>query len=422
MNRQLSIGPERIAKRRLEKIQGFPMFSQWVCIFSILLAAMLCVSQRAFRESYIGGGIRHLPTVLFVMGLAFQVASERLFGRKEFRVDLPQVGLSAFAVLAVWSILGSTFAMVVEDVDHHYLTFGVGIALVPLLFWWTHRSLGPLASENVLISAWGLVFASAMLALIFAPATHEVLHELEFLVFPFFLFLWLRFRASVLRLSVLVALVMTAYMTHKWTGYITAGLAVLYVLALGLVDSNRVRRGIGVAKLFGSIGGLLLVVAACVFMYSTRDSMPSGNTSVRLHQYAIALEEIGKAPVFGQFYAGESGILYREYLETKLIPTHSDLIDVLRQGGALAFAIFCIGYGSIVAVLLRAALKKNLTSPIVHATLYLSLSALATIAVNPILLKPMFAMTLWAFLALGSAVAASRFQDEKGWVRSNAAR
>ena len=271
------------------------MFSQWVCVFSILLAAILCVSQRAFQESYVGGGIRHLPTVMFVMGLVFQLASERLFGRKGFRVELPQVGLAAFAVLAIWSILGSTFAMVVEQVDHHYLTFGMGMALVPLLFWWTHRSLGPVVSENVLISAWGLVFASAMLALIVAPATHEVLHELEFLVFPFYLFLWLRFRASVVRLSVLVALVMTAYMTHKLTGYITAGLAVLYVFALGLVESDSVRRGLSVAKLFGLVGGLLLVVAACVLVYSTRESMPSGNTSVRLHQYTIALEEIGKA-------------------------------------------------------------------------------------------------------------------------------
>ncbi len=422
MTKQLSMGSGRIAIQRSEKSQGFPMFSQWICVFSILLAAILCVSQRAFRENYVGGGIRHLPTMLFVMGLVFQVISERLFGRKVFRVDLPKVGLAAFAVLAAWSVLGSTFAMVVEHVDHHYLTFGIGMALVPLLFWWTHRSLGPVVSENVLISVWGVVFVSAMLALIVAPATHEVLHELEFLVFPFYLYLWLRFRAIAVRLSILVALVVTAYMTHKLTGYITAGLAVMYVFALALVDSDRVRRGIGVAKLFGLMGGLLVVVAAGAFMYFTRDSMPSGNTDVRLHQYTIALEEIRKAPVFGQFYAGESGILYREYLEIKLIPTHSDLIDVLRQGGVVAFAIFCIGYGSIVAVLLRAALKRDLKSPVVHATLYLSVSALATIAVNPILLKPMFAMTLWAFLALGSAVAASRVQDEKGWAHSDAAR
>jgi hypothetical protein len=354
------------------------------------------------------------------MGLMFQLFAERLFGRKEHRVDMPGIGLSAFAILATWAILGSVYAIVQEGVEHHYLTFGLGVGLVPFLFLWSHRSLGPLISENILVSVWALVFITAVAAVVLLPRSDEVLHELEFFVFPFFLYLYLKLKGGMGRLAVLLGMAATAYLTHKLTGYMTAGLALPYIFLLNFLEARRVGRKVHVAKLLGFLGGLVLVMAAAMFMYVTRDSMPSGNTNVRLHQYAIALEEIRESPVFGQFYTGESGILYKEYLEVKLVPTHSDLLDVARQGGVVALAMFVIGYGSIVVILLRAAFGDKSDRPIVHATLYLSISALATIAVNPILLKPTFALTLWAFLALGCAVAAPSLRGAEARARTNA--
>jgi hypothetical protein len=286
----------------------------------------------------------------------------------------------------------------------------LGLGLVPFLFWWTHRSLGPLTSEKVLVSVWALLFISAVAAVVVLPSSDEVLHELEFFVFPFYLYLYLRTKGFVGRFAVLVGVVATAYLTHKLTGYITAGLAALYIFMLNVLGTRRVGKNVYAAKVIGLLGGLVLFGAVAILMYSTRDSMPSGNTNVRLHQYTVALAEIRQSPVFGQLYAGESGILYKEYLEVKLIPTHSDLLDVARQGGAIGLVLFAIGYGSIVMLLVRAAFGSKANMPIVHATLYLCLSALATIAVNPILLKPTFAMTLWAFLALGCAVAAPRLR------------
>ena len=78
-----------------------------------------------------------------------------------------------------------------------------------------------------------------------------------------------------------------------------------------------------------------------------RDYLPSGNANVRLHQYYGALGEFMRSPLWGQRYTGVSGFAIRQGSETLTIPTHSDVLDLLKAGGLLGFVFGCLESSSL---------------------------------------------------------------------------
>ena len=66
------------------------------------------------------------------------------------------------------------------------------------------------------------------------------------------------------------------------------------------------------------------------------------------------MRQFVQSPLWGNAYLAGSGEAYRESFRLLNIPTHSDVIDILKHGGLIGFALFCRGYWKILALINRA--------------------------------------------------------------------
>ena len=153
-----------------------------------------------------------------------------------------------------------------------------------------------------------------------------------------------------------------------------------------------------------------VTIAALGFVYF-QEYLPSGNANVRLHQYELALDSFVDSPIWGKAYTGSSGEFFVENSRAYNLPTHSDLIDLLKQGGLIAFSLWALGMFKSIRLFLREGLRSPTAKPFFHAMAFMSMATIFSMAVNPLLLKPPFAFVIWGVLALAISIASD---DRKG--------
>jgi O-antigen ligase len=119
------------------------------------------------------------------------------------------------------------------------------------------------------------------------------------------------------------------------------------------------------------------------------------------------LDRFIESPLWGTLFAAESVekfSLYSIGIAGNVLPTHSDVMDLLAHGGILAVLLWAIGLGRIAwlaaTTVLRARALDDPWAPYAHALAMMSLAGVITYAFNPILLKPSMAYLLWTNLGL----------------------
>ena len=144
-----------------------------------------------------------------------------------------------------------------------------------------------------------------------------------------------------------------------------------------------------------------------------RHLLPSGNIDVRMKQYEAAMRQFIESPIWGSAYTAGSGEAYREYFRVLNIPTHSDVLDILKHGGLIGFALFCWGYWKIFALINRA-VSATRSDALLNAYFvgvrFFAVTALLSFSLNPLLLKGPFLVVIWGNLglAVGMALTATR--------------
>ena len=150
-----------------------------------------------------------------------------------------------------------------------------------------------------------------------------------------------------------------------------------------------------------------LVLVAGYYYYSSTviKFTPPGNIDFRLHQYEVAWKEFQEAPVFGKFFTGETGIDFSLWADPRFggtaLPTHSDVLDLLRGGGAVAFLLW---FTAITIAHVRAVLELHRARrehrwreghDLLTWLVLTNLSAVVVYSFNPLLAKTGLALMIW---------------------------
>ena len=390
--------------------------TEWLVLGVMALATMISMSAPLF-------GIPLHRTILnhFSLSLLGPVLLVHLVGLALNRRPPPYAELFAICLplllLATYALLGSAVAKWELKERDTYLTFGVYTALLPL-----YAASVPTLLQRLRYWALGLItiWVFFSLAALFGEgvriSTKETLHEIEYVVVSGFLILYYAARSKAVKLLAFAMLLAAAVLNQKLTGYIIAAMAVIHiVVAAGwrrLLPQWRAAYGVGAVVFTAAV-----VAALALLYFEFRHLLPSGNVAVRMKQYEAAMRQFIESPIWGSAYTAGSGEAYRESFRVLNIPTHSDVLDILKHGGLIGFGLFCWGYWKIFALINRAVSATRALGPN-HALLnayfvgvrFFAVTALVTFSLNPLLLKGPFLIVIWGNLglAVGMALTATR--------------
>jgi hypothetical protein len=270
---------------------------------------------------------------------------------------------------------------------------------------------GTAAPETLLRGYCGILLVAALVMSVRLVANfgvRQVYHEQIFLVIPMAALLVVPDGRGILRWIGCAVLLSMAWFSHKYTAYLIGALTVVYlVLVVALRPLGRRPALQRAAVLYWCL--LLGLAAAGLFAHFAQQSptgLPSGNPEYRLHTYAAAWERFTDSPVWGTLFAAEAVerfSLYAIAAARSVLPTHSDLLDLLAHGGIAAAALLVFGLARAARLAWRNLLRPlpdDPWAPYVHALALLTVAGLATCAFNPILLQPPMAYLLWSSLGL----------------------
>ena len=359
------------------------------------------------------GSVRHLalalsaPAVLLALTLRAALP-ERAPGPSPVAAPL---GVAwPLALFALMALAGSAYARLVNGVDSTFLVYGLYSTMLFLSAAMVVQCRSPLAFARAYFA---LLLPAALLmsaALVAFAGVRQVYHEEIFLVVPMAALAFGSQRGFLLRWGGAAFFLSMGWFSHKLTSYAVAALTAGYLAAFIWLPRLAPRRSLGAlaAAYWGALG--LAGALAGAVLYAMRNGgagQPSGNLEFRLHTYLAAWERFLDSPLWGDWFAREAVdkfTLFDVGVSHNMLPTHSDLLDMLANGGLLAFGLFI---GGIAAIALHA--WRRLLNPAAlgrpeaayaHALALMSISAVVVCAINPILLQPQMAALVWSNLGV----------------------
>lgn len=212
-----------------------------------------------------------------------------------------------------------------------------------------------------------------------------------------------------LRISLVALFVLGQIFTFKNTGFLTALLTVFYLAVIPAAWLGLRENVWSIIRTLGLIYFTLLIVVFLLLLPFFQDSLPDGSLHVRLYTYGLRWDQFLEQPLFGKMFYGSPLI---EVPGTNLvIPSHSDLMDILAFGGIVGTLSFMTGAMSLFFFLGQIRqLKAQRDIAIVMHILTFSL-AIVTVF-NVVLLQPKMAGFLWMGLAVLTGLKSRAFRTQ----------
>jgi hypothetical protein len=354
---------------------------------------------------------KHLALALSLPALAAAMLGARRAGAPRGWAPLVRVTAALWPLLALafFVIAGSLHARLGAGIQNTFLNVGLYMLMAGAAALLTLVSADPgrLARAYCGLIAIAAVIMSA--GLIANYGVRQVYHEQIFLVIPIAVLCFMRVRAAFVRWAgVLFFLAMAAF-SHKYTAYFTAALTVAYLACAvaypRLASRPPVERA---AVVYWSCLAALAAVAVLVHL-GTRGSLdlPTGNPEFRVHTYLGAWERFQASPLAGTLFATEAVekfTPFRTGIADNILPSHSDVLDLLANGGVLAIVLWAYGLARIARIaranLLRPRHLAHPWAPEAHTLAVMSAAGVIAYCFNPILLQPSMAYLLWTHLGL----------------------
>lgn len=392
------------------------VWSEYLLLAALALALMgAALPADWFRPA--GGPMRHAALLLTLPALVLGVAASRIDAPLAPRRAHAAVGSVAWPLvaLALAIVAGSLYARIANETRETFLNLGAYMLLTPIVARVVVASAAP---ERLAAAFMKLLVATALLMcgpLVASHGVTQVYHEQIFLVLPAGVYAWFALRSRALAWLAFAGFLSMAWFSAKNTSYIIAVLMVLYVAAADWMP--RLRRRAFAHRAFGRYLAMLGVAAlalAIAFLVMHRERfLPSGNVEYRLFTYEAAWEAFRVSPFWGSAFTAPTVSefpLYEIGIAGNRLPTHSDLMDLIAHGGALAAlawlaSLLRIG-GRVRAALAPRAGTGSTHDAALHGLTAMSLAAVVVYAFNPILLQPPLAWLVWAPLGvlLGAAL------------------
>ena len=382
-------------------------FTDWLLLGVVAFAYFISVSSPLFGIQLHLTVLNHFPLAMLgpVMALHMLGISINQSGQRWAPIAAVVWPLVA---LAIYALIGSGVAKWTLGVEDTYLTFGVYLLLLPLFAASVPGHMARARTFAIGLMAISIFFAfAALVGEVARFGVTGLLHEIEYLVIAGFFFLYYAFRAPTIKILALVLLIASAVVNSKLTGYIIATLAVIYIFVdIGwrrLLPNWR-----GAYVIFASVLTLAVVCVLTFLYFEFREFLPSGNVNVRSAQYLVAWQEFLASPVWGHAYLAGSGEDFKSGYSLLYIPTHNDVLDILKHGGLIGLTLFVLGYFAIFRVLNRA-ISATRAEPVWRAffvgSRFFQITALITFSLNPLLLKGPFLIVIWGTLGMALGLA-----------------
>lgn len=382
-------------------------FTEWLLVAVLAVAYLFSMSSPIFGIQLQISSIKHLPMILLAPALALHFIGV-LINRS--RIDLAGI----FAV--TWSLVlmaclvttGSLVARQALGVVETFLALGVYLLLLPIFAAVPARHVDAVPWAKAVVVLW---IGAGLAGLIGETARFTgqggLLHEIEFIVASAFFLMFYVVRSVPIKVIALLLMVVAAALNQKLTGYILTIAALLYML----VGWGWARTGPRARGFYISLAGMFVVAVVCALAlgyFEFRAVLPTGNPEVRLQQYELAIRQFVASPIWGSAYLEGSGEVFVENTRAMNIPTHSDLLDMLKHGGVIAFGLFFWAYWLIFRVLSRAiavSRQHHLLHAFFTGVRFFQFGALVTFSLNPLLLKGPFQIVICSSLGLGVGLA-----------------
>ena len=351
--------------------------------------------------------LKHIPLLMFLPAFAFYIVGRIIAGMPRIDFSGLITWLWPFLLIGIFATLGSLYARFVLDIQETFLGLGIYLLLMPLFFIFGREVGNTDKAVKPLLLLWGVASCVSVVGSVRYFSEGAVLHSIEFLVQPFFLYCFFAQKKTSGKVFTFILLALVTVLTQKLTGYINGVSAISYI-GIAYLDANAsvkwktTIRWISVALLICTIS------LSLVGFFYFREYLPSGSVEIRLHQYNNVFSAFLDSPIWGQAYTAPSGEVYVEYTHSLNIPTHSDILDLLKQGGVIALGLWLIGTISSIRLFLRCAATSSKTGPFFHAMAFLTISTALNCAVNPLFLTPTYAFVIWGSLALALGIATDR--------------
>ena len=393
------------------------VWSEYCYLFCVVVALALVIvppewnfyGRRVIRQLPLFGSI--LCALLCFLGRKLSMPNEPLLSaRVAIRTLLP------LAVLALWIVIGSLHARTVENFQSTFLNFGLYMSAAITAALIVSSSAAPtrLAQFYLRLVVCAALTMSVVLALSFGK--REIYHEQIFLVIPIAVVCAISARSRALTWLACAFVLTTALLSRKNTSYLIALLTVFYIAAF--LWLNTIKRAPSIKQLWAHylafVGVLIVAAAGCYVLYNRERYLPSGNVEFRSFTYRAAWQQFLDSPLWGTSFSAESirkFTLYTIGISRNRLPTHSDVMDLLANGGLLAVTLWLWSYFRAGVFAFRRVLAPRFLhypwAPHAHAFAMISVAAVATYAFNPILLQPEMAFLTWSTLGFLVGLAAS---------------
>jgi len=352
----------------------------------------------------------------FALMIALPAIAATLIGRKLGTPLQPRRYL-AEPLRAAWPIFvlallimgGSAYARFMLDIQSTFLNVGLYMLLTIGAAAMVMQTDDP---EALLRAYFRILLVAATIMgvfLILNYGVRQVYHEEIFLVIPIAALFFARTERGLVSWMGFVYFLSMAWFSHKYTSYLIGALTVAYLalfVALPRLSAQPKLYRVTAAYWFFMLSFLAAAVVAYIAIRGAVE-LPTGNPEYRLHTYAIAWARFADSPLWGTLFAVEAVekfTLYAIGIARNRLPTHSDVLDLVANGGLVALLLWTIGLAAIVRIAFRRLLHPEFVrdswSPYGHTLAALSFAGVFTYAFNPILLQPALSYLLWTHLGL----------------------
>ena len=360
--------------------------------------------------------VKHLALAVSLPALALTLAGSSLSARSRQAVPLAELTALLWPLLALAAITvgGSLHARALQGIQNSFLNVGLYMLAACSAAVMVLRSGAPAALARAHLRIL-LVAAFVMAAyLIMNFRVRQVYHEQIFLVIPMAVLLFAASVSAFVRWAGCLFFLAMAWFSAKYTSYLIGAATAAYLVLFVMVPRAASRSGLRRAMLVYwalVLGGAVMLGFVLLGMRGTID-LPTGNVDYRMHTYMAAWERFLDSPLWGTMFAVEAVqkfTLYSTGVAGNLLATHSDVLDLLANGGLLGILLWLYAHWRIAraarANLLLPELLDYAWAPHAHTLAVLSLAGIITYAFNPILLQPALAYLVWTNLGMLAGLA-----------------
>lgn len=357
-----------------------------------------------------------LPAILALMGgFAFLLGGVRMEG------GLRWEDLGFLVVVAMTFYGGFATVLVFGEPADSFLRLGLSaLSYIPYrmlaaqpaqLDWFFRMICGPIWIVGIAITLMLLYWALVGPFVERPRGIHHIFHEEVYLLAVATVLAALSIRKRpVLGIALVVFFLVGQIFTFKNTGFLTALLTLFYLAIIPAAWLGVRGAVLGVSRFMGVLYVLLLMVMLGLLFPYLQDSLPDGSAHVRLYTYGIRWQQFLEAPLVGQLFYGSPLIAVPS--TNLVIPSHSDVMDLLAYGGMLGALCFILPALSLFFWIgrLRHLQQERHLAMVMHVMTF-TLAIVMTF--NPVWLQPKMGGFLWMGLAILVGIRAR--QGRGGW-------